>query len=103
MPFTANSIRLTNLSSEIMMYRNFKSLIMTALLLGAFYASSAIAQPSIIVGSATGQQGDTVTVPVSFENDGTVVGMNFNIEYDPAIFPSVDVEAACNGNDLSPG
>lgn len=86
------------------MYSIFKNTVVAAFALSALiFGTAAVAQPNITVGNETVQQAGTVFVPVSFENDGTVVGMNFEIHYDDAVFPSVDVATDCNGNDMSPG
>lgn len=86
------------------MYSMLKKTVVTAFALTALtYGTAAMAQPNITVGNGTVQQGGTVSVPVSFENDGSVVGMNFDINYDDSVFPSVDVDADCDTNDMSPG
>jgi hypothetical protein len=79
-----------------------KTFAAAAVVMGSFYAGSVAAQPSITVGTASGQPGDTVTIPVSFDNDGSVVGMNFDIQFDNTNLPTVDL-SNCNGNDMSPG
>ena len=65
-------------------------------------AISAMAQPNITVGDATIAAGGTAEIVVSFENNGDVVGKNFDILYDEVAFPDVDI-SNCDGNDMGPG
>ena len=60
------------------------------------------AQPDVTVGNGTTQPGGTVSIPVSFTNNGAVVGFNFDITYDTTVITAVDL-SNCNGNDMDPG
>lgn len=44
------------------------------------------AQPDITFGNATGNKGDTVSIPVTFINDGTVTRLGFFLEFNNAEF-----------------
>jgi len=63
------------------------SLVLT--LAGAMYGATASAAPALAVGTAQGVAGQTASLPVTFENDAAVVGVQFDIQYD--------------ANQLSPG
>ena len=47
--------------------------------------ASAVAQPDLTVGADSGLPGATVTLPVTFTNNGAVVGMSFDITYNQAL------------------
>jgi len=43
------------------------------------------AERSLVVGTVQSSPGSSTTVPVTFTNDGTVVGLQFDLSYDPAV------------------
>ena len=72
-------------------------------LVSALWSIQALAQPSITVGSGSGEPGDSILIPIDFVNDGSVVAFNFDILFDAADIPSVDVLVDCDGNEFSSG
>ena len=44
------------------------------------------AQPNLVVGSATGAPGETVTIPVTFANNDTVGGLQFDVQFNSTQF-----------------
>jgi len=43
------------------------------------------AERSLVVGMVSSSPGAAATVPVTFTNDGTVVGLQFDVSYDPSV------------------
>jgi len=62
-------------------------------------AVPAFAQPDISLNPATGKPGDTVTIPVQFTNNGSVVGLQFDLQYNSAV---LDPGSLTAGSNLSP-
>lgn len=51
------------------------------LMISAFAATNTLAAPSLTLGTATGSPGQTVQIPVSFTNNGSVVSLQFDVQY----------------------
>ena len=68
--------------------------------LWCFVASSAYAAPSLSLGVVNGQPGDSVNVPVSFDNNGSVAGLQFDVQYDATQLTS---STATSGSGLAAG
>lgn len=54
------------------------------LLIGVFISTTSWAAPGLSIGSATGSPGQTVNIPVTFTSDGTVVSLQFDVQYNVA-------------------
>ena len=81
---------------------NFK--ILSKTVLGVFLVSLVMvarAAPDLVVGEVTGNAGDTVTVPISFTNDDTVVGMDFKLKYNPTELTVSSVDLSGLGGSIS--
>ena len=67
------------------MIQSTKKLLGLLLVLLLLPIASAFAQPDLTVGNASGLPLATVSTDVSFTNNGDVVGMQFDINYDPLL------------------
>ena len=81
---------------------NFKILSKTVLgVLLVGFVMVARAAPDLVVGEVTGNTGDTVTVPITFTNDDTVVGMDFKLKYNPTELTVSSVDLSGLGGSIS--
>lgn len=64
---------------------NQNRLIALWFVLGSLCASTAFAAPNLILGTALGVQGQTINIPVTIDNDLTVAGMQFDVQYNAAL------------------
>ena len=55
------------------------------MLVASLFGFAAFAQPGVAVGSATGQDGTSVTIPIIFTGDGVANGVQMDINYDNMI------------------
>lgn len=78
-----------------MFYKDVAKLVMGFLLL--LISGGAYATPNLIVGSVSGSLGDTITVPVTFENNGSVGAMQATVMYDAAIMTANSVNGVALG------
>jgi hypothetical protein len=69
-------------STNIMQGKLFRLWAMLCLGFLGFASANANAAPSLTLGIVSGQPGNIVNVPVSFDNDGSVVGLQFDVQYD---------------------
>ncbi len=51
------------------------------LMMGVFAVNTGWAAPTLSLGSASGLPGQTVNIPVNFTNDGSVVSLQFDVQY----------------------
>ncbi len=61
-----------------------KTMSLMAMLLGALLAHTAWAAPSLSLGTASGTPGQAVNIPLTFTNDGSVVSLQFDVQYNAA-------------------
>ncbi len=57
------------------------------------YSIVANDQPSITIGSKTAKAGETFKLPISLSNSKAIAGIEFNVNYDPAVLTLDSVEA----------
>jgi len=81
------------------MLRNRRLILNVVLSMTVLLSTSSWAQPDLQLGSATGMQGETVTIPVNFTNNGSVVGLQFDVQFNTT---QLTVGTSAGGAALSP-
>lgn len=75
---------------------SLKSTACAVILALAFASAPAMAVQDLTIGTATGVRGQTVTIPLSYTGDGSVVAFQVDVTYDPAVFGSPGVSTGSN-------
>lgn len=82
------------------MFKVSRKIVLALCLLGSAFAAQAA--PDVALGTPVGPSGSIVNLPITFTNDGNVVGFQADITYDPAeLTPGAKIDGADLGTGVA--